>query len=269
MNLRPGAGAAYVGGVLAAIFVSTGQASDSSVADGIIRQLWELAVPEKTRMLFEEKIDYPVLSVVLALWAIVVGVGWYRSNKRREALRNKAATLGFSFDEEATALPRDIMDSLPIFSKGHLSNACNLLWQPGLFVFDYAYVTGRGKNRQEHKQTIVALLDDIALPEFRLCPEHLGHKLMELFGYQDIDFPETPEFSKKILLRGPDETAMRALFSMEVRMLLQGLPGWTVEGNGRWLAIYKYGGNPKPENLQAYIGEACSVAAVFGFKGKA
>nr|MBA3768258.1 hypothetical protein [Acidobacteriota bacterium] len=73
-------------------------------------------------------------------------------------------------------------------------------------VFDYTYVTGGGKNSQRHNLTVAYFQsNNLRLPLFSLRPENVFHKMFGAFGYQDIDFANRPEFSKRYLLRGQDE----------------------------------------------------------------
>ncbi|MEC9473853.1 MAG: hypothetical protein VX584_04130, partial [Actinomycetota bacterium] len=57
--------------------------------------------------------------------------------------------------------------------------------------------------------------EDLQLPTFVIRPENLFHKIGSTFGYQDIDFDAHPTFSKRYLLRGPDEEAIRNTFTDE------------------------------------------------------
>ena len=88
-------------------------------------------------------------------------------------------------------------------------------------LFDYTYVTGSGKSRHDHHQTVVGLsLPTLTLPPFVLMPENLFHKVVSALGWHDIDFPEAPNFSKRFLLRGAQEHAIRAAFNPGVLELL-------------------------------------------------
>src|SRR5207237_8398116 len=77
-------------------------------------------------------------------------------------------------------------------------------------VFDYVYVTGYGKNSQTHYQTVVYIEPaKLRVPYFSVRPEGFFTKFLTAFGYQDIDFGQRPEFSKKYVLRGQDEQGIR------------------------------------------------------------
>src|SRR2546422_3151571 len=56
------------------------------------------------------------------------------------------------------------------------------------------------------------------LPTFMLTPEDLRAKLAVLFGGQDVDFDDSPEFSRRYRLRGTDEDAVRALDRKSTRL---------------------------------------------------
>jgi hypothetical protein len=58
----------------------------------------------------------------------------------------------------------------------------------------------------------------LSLPEFELRSENMFHKIGKAFGCQDINFESHPEFSKRYLLRGADEEAVRTFFTPEMRV---------------------------------------------------
>ena len=92
------------------------------------------------------------------------------------------------------------------------------------------------------------------MPEFTLAPEHCVAPGRPVFGYQDIDFEASEEFSKHYLLRGPDEAAIRAAFGAEALGFFAQNPGWSVESCGGSLAVYRAGKRCKPEQVQPFLG---------------
>ena len=100
-------------------------------------------------------------------------------------------------------------------------------------------------------------------PRFELKPERLFDKLAVALGAQDIDFGENPRFSKSYLLRGKDESAVRALFKPAVLRHLESRPGWSVEGGGGWFVLYQLDHCVEPPDLAGFIDEARRLAAVF------
>ncbi|MCK4820866.1 hypothetical protein KA005_34185, partial [bacterium] len=133
-------------------------------------------------------------------------------------------------------------------------------------IFDYKYTVGSGKSSHTYKQTVVYFQsDDLALPDFALRPERIFHKIGSVFGYQDIDFETSPEFSRHYLLRGVNETAIRNLFGMDVLAYFEREKSkkMCVEGNDKHLIYYKSGKLIKPEDIRIELEEAKSNLELF------
>jgi len=96
-------------------------------------------------------------------------------------------------------------------------------------------------------------LDDAVLPQFTLTPEGWLSRLGQVFGMQDIDFEDAPEFSKAYRLKGPDETAIRTLFTPEIRQFFAVTPGQQVGGGGRFLLWWLDGRLPNAEQLDEWL----------------
>lgn len=68
--------------------------------------------------------------------------------------------------------------------------------EDALFVFDYHYQTGEGKNRSDHYSTILMLVCAEAFPHLTIGPEHFWDRIAQAVGVEnDIKF-ESAEFSK-------------------------------------------------------------------------
>lgn len=81
------------------------------------------------------------------------------------------------------------------------------------------------------------------IPEFVIEPEGLFDKIFERVlpfqGKGDIDFKYFEKFSNNVLLKGPDEGAVRAFFTDEIIRYLEENEIYHVESNGRSLLIFK------------------------------
>jgi hypothetical protein len=152
-----------------------------------------------------------------------------------------------------------------LFTLGHDSQARNVMKGEidGLTVslFDYTYVTGSGKSRREHRQTVVGLsLPTSSLPPFLLKPENVFYRIASALGWHDIDFPEAPNFSKHFLLRGAQEHAIRAAFNPGVLDFFERHPGLSAEGCGSQLVYYRAGRLQPPANIRGFIRQGCELA---------
>jgi hypothetical protein len=95
--------------------------------------------------------------------------------------------------------------------------------------------------------------DQLEFPQFALRPESVFHKLGQVFGYQDIDFATHEEFSKRYLLRGEDENAVRSTFNGETLSFYETDRTLSTEARGRQLIHYRAGKRVNPENVQDFI----------------
>ncbi len=214
-------------------------------------------------------IAFAVVGGVVALVAVIAYVSYLQETKRTEALRQAAEELQFDFTPKDGGLLNDLAGrGLFLFSQGHGKKVYNVLrGRAGgleVAIFDYTYTTGGGKNSHTHRQTVVAFrFDGPALPAFSLRPENVWHKIGHLFGYQDINFDEHPAFSSRYLLRGPDEAAVREVFTDEVLSFYEDMRGVSTEANGDRLLFYRHDKRVKPDGVRPLLEEGFKVLAVF------
>jgi len=80
-------------------------------------------------------------------------------------------------------------------------------------IFDYYYTIGHHDDTDTFGQTVLLFYDEsLQLPSFSLRPEHLFDKFANILGFEDINFPESPVFSKRLRLQGKPEQIVRSLF---------------------------------------------------------
>jgi hypothetical protein len=108
-------------------------------------------------------------------------------------------------------------------------------------------------------------VDGLSLPQFRLRPENVGSKLANLFGAQDVDFEEYPDFSGKYAISADDEEAVRACFSPHLIQFLElnELDG-VIEAAGNTMIFYRPGRRVPPGEMLAFFEEARTVVGAFG-----
>lgn len=207
---------------------------------------------------------------VVGLIATIIVFSILHEKKRREALQAFAASNGFTFEDKAESPGAMGLPLIELFNRGRRKRVTNAMageiGGAAVRVLDYRYTTGSGKNASTHQQTIVAISAGdtseggtsgaVPLPDFTLAPEHFFHKISQAFGYQDIDFDLFPEFSKKYLLRGSDEAAIRSLFGGRVIDAYMNGLGCNVELRDGWLFVFKSGKRMKVEEIQPRIESA-------------
>jgi hypothetical protein len=198
----------------------------------------------------------------------VVYAVYLGEKKRNAAMQIVAQTMGFSYEEACDGDSLALLGGdLPVFQRGHSKKAKRVmrgkLADRDVTLCDYTYTTGGGKSSHTHRQTLLLFTDGArGMPDFALSPENVFHRLAEIFGYQDIDFDQYPEFSKRYLLRGEDEAGIRRVFTSEALAFLGGTTGWCVQTRGGRLAIFREGKYIEPGEVPSHAAEALRIAGV-------
>ena len=80
----------------------------------------------------------------------------------------------------------------------------------------------------------------------------------------DIDFDDYPQFSKRYLLRGPDEQAIRQSFTGDVIHFFEQLDEkWNIEAAGDRLIVYQRGKRLKPDRYPDFLKQTWEVLLTF------
>lgn len=205
-------------------------------------------------------------ALVLIVWVVVVIRRL--EQKRRAAFEQLALQRGWTYtgkvDFPAIPAPAEFQ----LFTKGHSRAFQNRLQTSAegaeLTIVDYRYVTGSGKSRSTHSQTIVHIRSPrLSLPTFVLAPENVFHRIFQTFGYQDIDIDAHADFSHRFLLRGPDEQGIRQAFTGGVVSFYMTQHDVTTEGAGDQLLFYRPSRTPDPEKIPAFVEEALKALRAF------
>jgi hypothetical protein len=199
-----------------------------------------------------------ILLLTLVTFVLLIGVPVFfmlrHEKKRTKQLSEISSDLKLSFYPDGKD---SIFESISfgIFDYGNVSNMMHGEVSNAEFaIFDHRYTSGSGENSSTYKQTAIYFNPtNLNLPRFTLSPENLLHKIGSAFGYQDIDFPTHPDFSKRFLLRGEDETKIRALFTNKLLNFLESQQKITIEGGGNQLILYRDNKRIRPEEWQNFI----------------
>jgi hypothetical protein len=208
---------------------------------------------------------------MVAIIGLVIVFSIYNRRKARERtehLRAVANLLGWQFGQEAPMNWIPGMEKFGLFNSGHSKSITNVMYGHTNGVkaamFDYTYVTGSGKNRTTHYQSVAYFEPlDLDLPSFSLRPEHFLHKLISALGYQDIDFGNRPAFSSQYLLRGNEEQRIRNTFHDALLAFYEANPGISTDGGGNQVFIFKQGHHTPPDQIRAFIDWAAGLQALF------
>lgn len=205
-----------------------------------------------------------VLFAPLAALFLLAAFTPREGNERGRDIARLARRLGYGH-RRRWKVPASIR-SLPHFTRSTDFSAANVIIaerEPpvGFFCFDYESWTS---SRDEY--TITACFSAVAfhharqdVPAFQLHPERGLKQLLTMLGAQDIDFAEHPEFSRTCILRGADVPAVRRLFGPAGRNAFAKAPGWSAEGRGAWVVLYKDGSLIEPNDIPGFLSEAVAL----------
>jgi hypothetical protein len=191
-----------------------------------------------------------------------------KARERTEQFRVVATQLAWNFAEEAPFNMIAGLEHFTLFNQGHHKQIQNFMYGEAngvkAAVFDYTFVTGSGKHRQTHNQSVTYLEPaNLRVPYFSLRPEGFFTKIMQAFGYQDIDFGQRPEFSKQYLLRGQDEMFIRQTFNDGLLSFFESYAGTCVDGGGNQLFVFRAGYCFQPQEIQSQLALALNILSLF------
>lgn len=216
----------------------------------------------------------PVVAAVVVVGGTIAAV-LYRERRRRAALEEYCLIRGYRFERERPGAEAQLAGTFDIFTHGHGRRwGATIDGQVGgrpFTAFEYAYVTGGGKNSNRHRFTVMLWESpDAILPRFSLVPEGFFRRLAQRFGTQDFDFEEDAEFSRAYQLQGDDERAVRALFTPARRAFLMAespdgrrATRHHLAGDGTRLLWWRNGRLPSPDALDLLIADGDRLRRLF------
>jgi hypothetical protein len=203
--------------------------------------------------------------------AIVGTVAWFhraRERKRREAYAEFSLIRGYTYEPRRAKGEGPFREAFEVFQKGRDDSWRNTITgtknRAPFTAFEYVWHTGSGHSRHTH--TVSGLIwerEDVSLPKFSLAPEGWFSRLGAWFGKRDIDFVESPEFSRAYQLKGADEHAVRQLFTADVRRFFEATPNQKVNASGRFLFWWFETALPPAERLDEWLEKGDQVRRRF------
>lgn len=210
-----------------------------------------------------------ILIFILLVAVAVIGGIFYLERRRSQKIGEVARSLGLTFRRKASEADNALTAGCHVGQIGHGRVVSNVLEaarsdELNLTLFDYQYTIGHGKAANMVQQTITRMESGLFhLPAFVLFPESFLAKMGKMLGTADINFPDSPEFSRKYILRGDDEAAIRALFTPALRQAIGGQDRLTIEGAGPLLFIFRKGRRLTPDLIAARLEQDKRIAALF------
>ena len=209
---------------------------------------------------------------VFAVMGLVLAGGLVRmvlEKLRVKNIRSLAQGSGLAYEEYPRLGfdPRALGPSL--FGLGDYSSCRHALKDlsalPGAWYLDYTYTISRRRKSHADYNFALALFNSggLALPKFDLAPENLAGRAADLVTKRDIDLPQSPAFSRRYALTGPDRESVTALFSPPLAAVFEQLRGdWRVQAAGGCVIVFKKG-RMSAGGYPAFIEEARTIFRAF------
>ena len=147
--------------------------------------------------------------------------------------RNTSYLLNFQFFE-----------TRPIERKSNVLSARYTELGVGWTISDITFDEGAFMATEIYNTTAEVIHLPFKIPKFILEKEGFFDKVfdrvMEISGQRDIDFKLFTKFSKKFLLKGEDEIAIRDFFNENLILFLEQKEIYHIESNGEALLLFKY-----------------------------
>ena len=145
-----------------------------------------------------------IIGILIPIVVSVVAVYYFSAPaRRRRRLRALARSMGLSFDSSKDQKFNKRFSDLKCLCRGVSRYACNVMkgqWKDRpILAFDYHYQDGNA----EYNFSAVIITSPIPLKPLYIRPERAVHRLMDFFGFEDINF-ESAEFSRKFYVKSPD-----------------------------------------------------------------
>jgi hypothetical protein len=216
------------------------------------------------------------IGILVALLLLSIPLSRRAKKRAHTAKLNQIAQqLGWTFHESAPLTSIPARERFSLFTqKGATGNSIRNVMSAKVhdaeaLAFEYAYsvltASAEGTTQTTTKTQTVAYFasPQLNLPEFVLRPKGVTHKLAAALGHSDIAFDSHPLFSKKFLLRAPEEHAVRRVFRPAALAFFENNPNLWAEGNGNELLVYRLSQTVKPEELHDFLDRAQSLLNVF------
>ncbi len=195
---------------------------------------------------------------------------WTNWKKRNEALRSVAYLLNLDFSDSDTLKEIAYLRTFDLFKTGsskkvrHLMTSRNFWDGEQLSLFDYSYTISNGKSSTTYHQTVYFINSKaLGIPEFRLKPETLLHKIGHLLGIQDIDFEEYPVFSRQYELKSREEDLVRSFFDHRVLHFFSNEKKWHVQAIGYFFVFYRHKSLVPPGEIEDFLGRGNYLYKLF------
>ena len=133
-------------------------------------------------------------------------------------------------------------------------------------ITDVTFSDGAAFTAETFNMTLIVLKLNKKIPVFTMEKEGVFEKIfdrvMAYTGYKDIDFEKYPDFSKKFLIMGNNETEIRSFFTNEIIRFFERHQIYHLESNGEALVIFDKIKLARTDETVAFIDYGKELSAI-------
>lgn len=123
------------------------------------------------------------------------------------------------------------------FKTRQIKKVSNVLSKENCKLFDVEFHEGELFAKQIIKATMFYISLDKIIPEFTLDKEGIFEYIYHFAGFEDIDFDNHPDFSKRFFLLGKNKEAIKKFFTDELILFIESNDYYHIEANKNGLLI--------------------------------
>jgi MFS superfamily sulfate permease-like transporter len=142
----------------------------------------------------------------------------------------------------------------------------NVSWE----IADVTFSEGAAFTAETFNTTLMVLKLNKKIPIFTMekegVLENIFDRLMAFTGYKDIDFKMYPDFSKKFLIMGNEESEIRSFFSDDIVRFFENHQIYHLESNGEALIIFDKIKLARTDETVAFINYGKELATLLDMK---
>ncbi len=211
--------------------------------------------------------------VVVMLAVIVGGVGYLYERRKAVDYKRVMNRLGFAAWRQEALIPN--AHELSHFQEGHSHDVREAFRKTvdgtdiTLFTHQYKFrrlrrlLDGDYHDEKIEQTVLLCHAPGLELPWFFLKPESIGDKLDHaVFGIQDIDFTEDPDFSRRYVLQGNNIDHIKQALTPSIRAYLAQHTGASVEAYGDVLLCYRAKKLIKPSGLAQFVDDGVGLMSI-------
>ncbi len=192
-------------------------------------------------------------------------------SQRQKRLRNLATEKDFQFSSQVD-WNTDYFKKFHFFEIRPIERKYNSLkgsfrgismsWE----IADITFNEGQAFTAETFNTTLMVLKLNKKIPVFSMEKEgvlgKIFDRIMAFTGYKDIDFEMYPDFSKKFLLMGNNESEIRSFFTEEIIRFFENHQIYHIESNGNALLIFDKIKLARTDETIAFIDYGEKLAAI-------